>query len=52
MERWQTAYEIYRGGFRKDAPPHWDDLPSWVRDAIKVAYLQGKLDGPSHAAAL
>ena len=46
-ERAKLAYSVFRGGFRKDAdaPPHWDDLPTWVRDAVTVAYLQGKLDG-------
>lgn len=46
-DRARLAYETYRGGFREDAPcpvPHWDDAPTWVRDAIHVAYLQGKLD--------
>lgn len=44
--RARTAYDIYRGGFRTGAavPPHWDDLPPYVRDAITVAYLQGTLD--------
>jgi hypothetical protein len=45
--REQLAYDVFRGGFRAGAkvPPHWDDLEPWVRDAILVAYLQGKLDG-------
>jgi hypothetical protein len=43
----QTAYSSYRGGFRQGAPapPHWDDLEPWVRDALKAAYLQGVLNG-------
>lgn len=45
-ERAQTAYNIFRGGFRDNCPvPHWDHAPSWVRDVVRVAYLQGKLDG-------
>lgn len=46
-ERVQMAYNVFRGGFRGDhpnTPPHWDDLPPWVRDAVTVAYLQGQLD--------
>lgn len=46
-ERIVWAYNTFRGGFREDAPcpiPHWDDAPPWVRDAMRVAYMQGKLD--------
>lgn len=46
-DRVAGAYNTFRGGFRDDAPcpvPSWDDAPDWVRDAVKVAYLQGKLD--------
>jgi hypothetical protein len=46
-ERPKTAYSVFRGGFRSDAPfipPHWDDLETWMRDAIYVGYLQGQLD--------
>lgn len=48
-ERAQVAYAAFRGGFRDDAkaPPHWNDLETWMRDALKVAYLQGRLDGKS-----
>jgi hypothetical protein len=49
-DRARLAYETFRSGFRVDAPcpvPHWDDAPAWVRDAVHVAYLQGKLDKPS-----
>lgn len=48
--RAKLAYSVFRGGFREggpDAPPHWDNLPPNMRDAITVAYLQGKLDGAS-----
>lgn len=53
MNRERVAYNVFRGGFRADAkpPPHWDDLEPWVRDAVTVAYLQGKLDGSTHYAA-
>lgn len=44
-ERAQVAYATFRGGFDHSAPPHWEDAPAWVRDAVLVAYLQGKLDG-------
>lgn len=44
-ERAKLAYNIFRGGFRGDVPvPHWDEAPSWVRDVVKAAYMQGKLD--------
>jgi hypothetical protein len=44
--RAKLAYNIFRGGFRDPgAIPHWDDVASWVRDVVTVAYLQGKLDG-------
>lgn len=46
-ERVKQAYDIFRGGFKDpETMPHWDDAPSWVRDAVTVAYLQGKLDAP------
>jgi len=46
-QRAQEAYATYRGGFRDGTcpVPHWDEAPSWVRDAVTVAYLQGTLDG-------
>jgi hypothetical protein len=45
-ERAEQSYHIFRGGFRTaPPPPHWEDLEPWMRDAVKVAYLQGKLDG-------
>lgn len=45
-DRIKTAYNTFRGGCREgaDVPPHWDELPPYVRDAVTVAYLQGKLD--------
>lgn len=53
-DRPKMAYSIFRGGLRKDVipPPHWDELEPWMRDAMRVAYLQGKLDGttPPHQA--
>lgn len=46
-DRARVAYDTFRGGFRSDAPcpvPHWNDAPTWVRDVVLVAYLQGTLD--------
>lgn len=37
-ERAKLAYETFRSGLRY--------APSWVRDAVIVAYLQGTLDQP------
>jgi hypothetical protein len=46
-ERAKLAYEVFRSGLRyPDDIPTWDDAPSWVRDAVIVAYLQGLLDAP------
>jgi hypothetical protein len=45
-ERAQLAYETFRNCLRyPDDIPAWWDAPSWVRDAVIVAYLQGTLDG-------
>jgi hypothetical protein len=46
-QRIKAAYNTFRGGVRHADIPQWDDAPSWVRDAMRVAYLQGKLDGRS-----
>jgi hypothetical protein len=43
--RERVAYDTYRNGFSKNHPPLWQHLEPWMRDAITVAYLQGKLDG-------
>ena len=50
LRRERIAYDAFRGGFRRGAvvPPHWDDLESWMRDALMIAYLQGKLDGKAN----
>lgn len=42
----QHSYNIFRGGHcdGKAPPPHWDDLDSWVREAILFAYTQGTLE--------
>ena len=50
-ERAQLAYETFRNGLRcRDDIPAWWDAPSWVRDVVIVAYMQGTLDGPrSHS---
>lgn len=45
LDRERLAYNTYRNGFSKNHPPHWQNLEPWVRDAITVAYLQGRLDG-------
>lgn len=47
-KRQQIAYNAFRRGFHDghpNTPPHWDDLEPWIRDAILVAYSQGRLDG-------
>ncbi len=44
LPREQVAYEAFRRGFMRGGPPRWPDLEPWMRDAIKVAYLQGTLD--------
>lgn len=44
-DRARVSYEAFRNGFDGGVlPPEWDKAPAWVRDAIHVAYLQGKLD--------
>lgn len=44
--RAKIAYDAFRGGFcgGETPVPHWDEAPTWVRDAVLVAYLQGRLD--------
>jgi hypothetical protein len=45
-ERAKLAYETFQCGLRYPGDiPSWDDAPSWVRDAVIAAYLQGTLDG-------
>lgn len=46
-DRAQVAYDAYRSGFSRGhvVPPLWAELESWMRDALIVTYLQGKLDG-------
>lgn len=39
------AYHVLRNGCT-EPPPAWDDLPDWVRDAMRVSYLLGKIDAP------
>ena len=41
----ELAYDVFRNGCTKDKPPAWDNLEPWMRDAMTVTYLQGKLDG-------
>lgn len=44
-KRARIAYDAFRSGFNHDGSvPHWDDAPTWVRDVVVVAYLQGMLD--------
>ena len=42
----KAAYEVflsvYVGG---EKIPAWDDLPSWLRDALAIAYLEGRKEG-------
>ena len=44
-----TAYLAFRSGFSVEnstrRPPKWEKLSTWMRDAMQVCYLQGKLDG-------
>lgn len=45
--RTKLAYDTFRKGFGdlEIAPKPWGELADWMRDAIRVAYLQGTLDG-------
>jgi hypothetical protein len=45
-DRVKVAYETFTGGFAegKCPAPRWESAPTWLRDALAVAYLQGKLD--------
>ena len=47
-DRHKIAYETFVYGCRdKPCPaPVWDDAPAWVRDLVRVAYIQGALDAP------
>lgn len=47
-ERIKEAFESFTRGVRRPGYtplPTWDTAPAWVRDAMRVAYLQGKIDG-------
>ena len=47
-KRASIAYDSFRAGFDHDGTvPHWDKAPTWVRDVVLVAYLQGTLDRPN-----
>lgn len=50
-ERVRLAYNVLRDGIRKDRPPEWESLQPWMRDAMLVTYLQGKLDWGASVAA-
>ncbi len=50
-DRVRLAYNVLRNGIRKDKPPEWEILQPWMRDAMLVTYLQGKLDGSTKYAA-
>jgi hypothetical protein len=55
-DRARLAYETILRGFSEpqDAEnfiPEWRSAPTWVRDAVRVAYMQGKLDQISAPAA-
>lgn len=44
-DRIKTAYDTFRHGITaKDIPLPWGHLLPWIRDAMRVAYLQGRLD--------
>lgn len=45
-DRVKVAYETFTGGFAdgKCPAPRWEDAPTWLRDALAVSYMQGKLD--------
>lgn len=44
-ERVRMAYSAFIGGFTGFCPaPRWDEASPWIRDIVKIAYLQGKLD--------
>ena len=51
--RAMISYLDFRRGFSDPSkrPPEWDALPDFVRDAILVAYAQGKLDAKAKAIA-
>jgi len=40
------AYSTFRNGFAslKDGPLPWGHLLPWIKDAMRVAYMQGQLD--------
>jgi hypothetical protein len=40
-----VAYNLFRAGC-SSAPPTWEMLDDWQRDAMRVSYLQGILDQP------
>lgn len=45
-DRIKTAYDTFRHGIQsKDIPLPWGHLLPWMKDAMRVAYLQGTLDG-------
>lgn len=47
VDRAKLAYDTFRGGIKGASKvPEWENTPGWVRDAVLVAYLQGKLDAP------
>lgn len=47
VERAKLSYETFRDGIKGPTKmPEWEKAPGWVRDAVLVAYLQGKLDAP------
>lgn len=47
VARARLAYETFRGGCNDITKvPRWEKVPGWIRDAVLVAYLQGRLDAP------
>jgi len=50
VARARLAYETFRGGCSDITKvPRWDKTPGWIRNAVLVAYLQGRLDSPPRA---
>jgi hypothetical protein len=53
-DRIKEAFNAFTSGIRPGYTPlpTWDTAPAWVRDAMRVAYLQGKLDSGSQSPAV
>lgn len=42
--RIKAAYDAFRDGCTTTDLPRWENASPWIRDLMKVAYLQGTLD--------